>query len=83
MSSHNRLLSPAELEALYEEQFGVLAEMAITEFAIPPDEAEQITHEAFMAGLRYFGRVEDPRVWLIAAVTAAARYRVARNDRNE
>jgi len=79
MSSHNRLLSPSELEALYDEQFGVLAEIAITEFTIPADEAEQLVHDAFLAGLRHFGRVDDPRAWLAAAVTTAARHRAARN----
>ena len=73
MDSDTPGMDPDKLEALYAEHFDALAEIAVSEFGIAPDAAEQLANDVFIAGLRNLGKVPDPHKWLLAAIRDAAR----------
>ena len=86
MDSDTPGMDPDQLEALYAEHFSALAEIATSEFGIPPAEAEQIADDVFVAGLRHLGKVPDPHQWLLAAIRDAARHsssKIDTGDRDE
>ena len=73
MDSDTPGMDPDKLEALYAKHFDALAEIATSEFGIPPAEANRSTHDVFVAGLRHLGKAPDPFKWLLAAIRDAAR----------
>lgn len=67
-------LGVAQLEALYRDQFSVLANLAITEFHVPRRAAEELAHDVLISGLLHFAQSADPNTWLRGAITVAARH---------
>lgn len=59
------------LETLYVDSFGVLARITASRHEISESDAEQIVQEVLLSALRHLPKMPEPRVWLIAAVTAA------------
>jgi DNA-directed RNA polymerase specialized sigma24 family protein len=66
------LFDPLQLEILYRDFFGELADVGTSRFGLAGEEAELLAHEVFLAGLRHLPRIREPRAWLIAAMVFAA-----------
>ena len=64
---------PPELEVMYLEARHRLRRLAIVRFGVPPDEAEALVHDVFIAWMTSAGEVRAPRRWLVAATSNASR----------
>ena len=68
-------LEPSEgVVALIEAVYPVLASIARGRFGLPPQDAEQVIHDALLALLAVDERIASPRAWVIAAVCNACRH---------
>ncbi len=61
-------------EAVYEQYFGLLAQIAAFKFKVPESEAETLVHDVLISYLRKAGDVLNVRSWLIGAVCHASRH---------
>ena len=59
---------------LYLTHYGMLVAIARSEFDIPEADAELLAHQVFLSVLRCLDQITDPRTWLVAAMTYAARH---------
>jgi RNA polymerase sigma factor (sigma-70 family) len=67
-------LDEKRFEAIYEQYFGLLAQIAIYKFRIAETEAEALVHDVLMSYLRRSATVVDLRSWLIGAICYASRH---------
>lgn len=58
-------------DEFYTEHFAVLREMAVSQFGMPPDEAEELVHELLLACMCQVRRISDPAAWLSGALQCA------------
>ena len=70
--SGNQRTDRRDLELLYRDHVGALNEVA-DDFNLSHDTAGELAHQVMLAGIRRMDSMSDPRAWLIAAFTAAAR----------
>ena len=62
--------------AVYDEHRRLLVGLAITRFAIGPDEAETLMHDVFLAYIVKADEVLDARTWLVSAMYNASKHYV-------
>lgn len=67
-------LDDAQLEAIYTHHFGILTQIATSEFQIPEPDAEEMAHDVLIAALRQSARIDDADAWFRGAITFAARH---------
>lgn len=63
-----------EFEAIYEQYFGLLLQIACFKFRVPEGDAEALIHDVMMSYLRRSASVQDLRSWLIGAICFASRH---------
>jgi RNA polymerase sigma factor (sigma-70 family) len=63
--------SPEDFYLAYQR---LLLGIAVDKFGVPPEDAEDILHDVFLAFLRCKAPARDPRRWLIGAMCHASRY---------
>ena len=63
-----------QFEAVYEQYFGLLVQIAVFKFRVPESEAEGLTHDVLISYLRKSATVLDLRSWLIGAICYASRH---------
>src|SRR5437667_9667156 len=68
--------------AIYEQNFGKLASIAVRKFRVPESEAETLAHEVFLTYLRRSEEIRDLHSWLVGAICHASRYYWRMRDRN-
>jgi RNA polymerase sigma factor (sigma-70 family) len=61
-------------EALYSEYGLLLRSIAMRRYGIPPDDAEALTHDTFIAYLQRHTRIQELKPWLMGAVCNAAKH---------
>jgi hypothetical protein len=61
------------LETLYRQQFHEFTQLITSTSDISEDDAQTITHEAFLASMRHLPKITNLEMWLTAAVTGATR----------
>ena len=61
-------------EALYEEYFDLLVQIAAYKFRVPDSEAETLVHDVLLSYLRLSATIIDLRSWLIGAICHASRH---------
>ena len=61
-------------EALYTEYGLLLRTIAIRRYGIPPDDAEALTHDTFVAYLQRHTKIHDLKPWLMGAVCNACKH---------
>jgi RNA polymerase sigma factor (sigma-70 family) len=71
-----------QFEAVYEQYFGLLVQIAVFKFRVPESEAEGLTHDVLISYLRKSATVLDLRSWLIGAICYASRHYWRLNGRN-
>lgn len=71
-----------QFEAVYEQYFGLLVQIAVFKFRVPETEAEGLTHDVLFSYLRKSATVLDLRSWLIGAICYASRHYWRLNGRN-
>lgn len=67
-------LDEEQFEAIYEEYFDLLVQIAVYKFQVPDTEAETLVHDVLFGYLRKSGEVLDLRPWLIGAICYASRH---------
>jgi len=75
-------LDEQHFEAVYEQYFGLLVQIAVFKFRVPETEAEGLTHDVLISYLRKSATVLDLRSWLIGAICYASRHYWRLNGRN-
>lgn len=70
-----------QFEAIYEQYFELLVNIAAFKFRVPESEAESLAHDVLMSYLRKAATVLDLRSWLIGAICHASRHYWRLNDR--
>jgi RNA polymerase sigma factor (sigma-70 family) len=68
-------------EAVYEQYFGLLVQIAAFKFKVPDSEAETLAHDVLISYLRKADDVLNVRSWLIGAVCHASRHYLRLNSR--
>ena len=63
-----------EFEALYTEYGLLLRSIAMRRYGIPPDNAEALTHDTFVAYLQRHTKINDLKPWLMGAVCNACKH---------
>ena len=63
-----------QFEAVYEQYFGLLVQIAVFKFRVPESEAEALVHDVLISYLRKSATVLDLRSWLIGAICYASRH---------
>jgi RNA polymerase sigma factor (sigma-70 family) len=63
-----------QFEAVYEQYFGLLVQIAVFKFRVPESEAEGLTHDVLISYLRKSATVLNLRSWLIGAICYASRH---------
>lgn len=63
-----------QFEAIYEEYFALLVQIAVFKFKVPDTEAETLVHDVLISYLRRGGEVLELRSWLIGAICFASRH---------
>jgi RNA polymerase sigma factor (sigma-70 family) len=66
--SNGSLLASEAFETLYTEYAVPLRGIAIHRYHVPPDEAEELVHEAFIAYLERHTAIRDVKGWLMGTV---------------
>jgi RNA polymerase sigma factor (sigma-70 family) len=61
-------------EALYTEYGLLLRTIAMRKYGIPPDDAEALTHDTFVAYLQRHTKINDLKPWLMGAVCNACKH---------
>jgi hypothetical protein len=61
-------------EALYTEYGLLLRSIAMRRYAIPPDDAEALVHDTFVAYLERHTKINDLKPWLMGAVSNACKH---------
>jgi len=77
------MLLPAslvDLEAFYQRCFGNLTEIALTEFEMPHDVAEEIAHQVLLASIQQTLRAEAVDEWLAGSLRTAVGHYQKSND---
>jgi len=67
-------LDDRHFEAVYEQYFGLLAQIASFKFQVPDSEAETLVHDVLISYLRKTEDVIELRSWLIGAICHASRH---------
>ncbi|HEX2123954.1 MAG TPA: sigma-70 family RNA polymerase sigma factor [Thermoanaerobaculia bacterium] len=67
-------LDEEQFEAIYEEYFDLLVQIAVYKFQVPDTEAETLVHDVLFGYLRKEDEVLDLRPWLIGAICYASRH---------
>lgn len=82
MSSQNSARRDDEhFEAVYEQYFDLLVQVAAYKFRVPETDAEALAHDVLISYLRKGHDVIDLRPWLIGAICHASRHYWRRNGR--
>jgi RNA polymerase sigma factor (sigma-70 family) len=63
-----------QFEAVYEQYFPLLAQIAIFKFQVPDADAEALVHDVLVSYLRKSEEIVDLRRWLIGAICYASRH---------
>ena len=63
-----------QFEAIYEQYFPLLAQIAIFKFQVPDADAEALVHDVLISYLRKSDEILDLRPWLIGAICYASRH---------
>ncbi len=63
-----------EFEAIYEQYFPLLAQIAVFKFQVPDTEAEALVHDVLIGYLRKSTDIVELRRWLIGAICYASRH---------
>jgi RNA polymerase sigma factor (sigma-70 family) len=63
-----------EFEELYREYGLLLRSIAMRRYGIPPDDAEALTHDTFVAYLQRHTKINDLKPWLMGAVCNASKH---------
>lgn len=66
--------SDRDFETLYVEYGVLLRTIAMRGFGVPPDDAEALVHDCFVAYLERRGTVENPKAWLAGAMRNSCRH---------
>ncbi|HYC91553.1 MAG TPA: sigma-70 family RNA polymerase sigma factor [Thermoanaerobaculia bacterium] len=61
-------------EAIYEQYFPLLAQIAVCKFHVPDADAEALVHDVLMGYLRKSEDIVELRPWLIGAICYASRH---------
>jgi RNA polymerase sigma factor (sigma-70 family) len=64
----------SHFEAVYEQYFDLLMQIAVFKFQVPDSDAEALVHDVLMSYLRKAASVIDLRPWLIGAICYASRH---------
>jgi RNA polymerase sigma factor (sigma-70 family) len=64
----------SHFEAVYEQYFDLLMQIAIFKFQVPDSDAEALVHDVLVSYLRKAASVIDLRPWLIGAICYASRH---------
>ena len=67
-------LDDEQFEAIYEQYFDLLVQIAVYKFQVPDSEAEALTHDVLISYLRKSNDVIELRPWLIGAICHASRH---------
>jgi RNA polymerase sigma factor (sigma-70 family) len=67
-------LDDEQFEAVYEQYFDLLVQVAVFKFQVPETDAEALTHDVLISYLRKGNDVIDLRPWLIGAICYASRH---------
>lgn len=67
-------LDERQFEAVYEQYFGLLVQIAVFKFRIAESEAEGLAHDVLISYLRKSATVIELRSWLIGAICYASRH---------
>lgn len=67
-------LDERQFEAIYEQYFGLLVQIASFKFRVPESDAEALVHDVLISYLRRSATVLDLRSWLIGAICYASRH---------
>ncbi|HYO77150.1 MAG TPA: sigma-70 family RNA polymerase sigma factor, partial [Thermoanaerobaculia bacterium] len=70
-----------QFEAVYEQYFGLLVQIASFKFRVPDSEAETLVHDVLISYLRKADTVLDLRSWLVGAICHASRHYWRLNER--
>lgn len=63
-----------QFEAVYEQYFDLLVQIAVFKFQVPDSEAETLVHDVLISYLRKGAAVIDLRPWLVGAICHASRH---------
>ena len=63
-----------QFEAIYEQYFPLLAQIAVFKFQVPDTDAEALVHDVLISYLRKSEDITDLRPWLIGAICYASRH---------
>ena len=61
-------------DALYTEYGLLLRSIAMRRYGVPPDDAEALTHDTFIAYLERHTKIQDLKPWLMGAVCNACKH---------
>jgi RNA polymerase sigma factor (sigma-70 family) len=64
----------AQFEAIYEQYFGLLVQLAVHKFRVPDADAEALAHDVLFSYLKKAETIETLRPWLIGAICYASRH---------
>ena len=67
-------LDDSQFEAIYEQYFDLLVQIAAYKFQVPDSEAETLVHDVLITYLRKSNDVIELRSWLIGAICHASRH---------
>lgn len=67
-------LDERHFEAVYEQYFGLLVQIASFKFRVPDTDAEALAHDVLISYLRRSSTVMELRRWLIGAICYASRH---------
>lgn len=70
----NARVDEQHFEAIYEQYFDLLAQIAVFKFQVPDSEAEALVHDVLISYLRKAGDIVELRPWLIGAICFASRH---------
>lgn len=70
----NARVDDQHFEAVYEQYFDLLAQIAVYKFQVPDSEAETLVHDVLISYLRKSHDIIDLRPWLIGAICYASRH---------
>ncbi|HEX8172847.1 MAG TPA: sigma-70 family RNA polymerase sigma factor [Thermoanaerobaculia bacterium] len=63
-----------QFEAIYEQYFDLLLQIAVYKFRVPETEAETLVHDVLMGFLRRRDEVAELRSWMVGAICHASRH---------
>jgi RNA polymerase sigma factor (sigma-70 family) len=71
----------AGFEAVYEQYFGFLVQVAVHKFQVPDFDAEALAHDVLLSYLRNAATIVVLRPWLVGAICFASRHYWRQNGR--